>query len=699
MTTFLVKCPNPQCNLAGEIPEQYMGRRVRCKQCGQAFILQVSCAGKDTAPASIAPEQVLRAWQPGEIILDNYRVERALGEGSLGTVYLLSRKLTAEERFAVKQVTLAEPARLRIFAQVLQASLDLPAHPNLASCRFYRAVDGGLLLFTEYVDGAPLDEWIAQRKLNRLPDILDVAVQLAWGLHAAHEQGYVHTRVKPGNVLLTPERVVKVCDAWLALATMTGPKAMTTDYCSPEQASGQRLSRATDVWSWAVYVLEMFTGEVAWLNGSLAGDTLEGFLAYRPDDLDLPVMPQTLAELLRLCFRQDPKTRPPLPSIAEALTRIYKKETGEPYPRPLPAFPRRMGQTILSGERRTEPNIWLQRAVLSAGRDPAEAETIIQAWLGIVAEPELLIFDQACTLYEELLRSGRNDLEKKFASLCLEAAAAHEQAEDADGALPLYEMSLPIIERLWQQEKHRELEPVLAAIYQKKGMAVQQHHPAEAVSLFDRCLAIRELHVHQEGKHALEPELSLVYFHKAIALEQQGDAEGAVNQFDRCIDLYARQVQEEGHYEYAARLADACLHKSTLLKALDDAEGMDSLYAHCIPLLERLISEQNRHEVAAVLATLYLQQGSMLESLDDAEDALGLYDRCIAIREQVLQRDERHELEPELASVYMIKADLLQSLDESARAIDFYDRCIALYEQLLKMQDGSSSSLTWPWPI
>ena len=73
-----------------------------------------------------------------------------------------------------------------------------------------------IAVFAEYVAGGSLHDWIVDRKLTRLEDILDVAIQFAWGLDAVHEAGLVHQDVKPGNVLLTPNGVVKVTDFGLA---------------------------------------------------------------------------------------------------------------------------------------------------------------------------------------------------------------------------------------------------------------------------------------------------------------------------------------------------------------------------------------------------------------------------------------------------------------------------------------------------
>jgi serine/threonine protein kinase len=77
----------------------------------------------------------------------------------------------------------------------LQTWLDLPEHPHLVACRFFRTVGTELAIFAEYVEGGSLEHWIKERRLTQLEQILDVAIQFAWGLHAAHELGLVHQDV------------------------------------------------------------------------------------------------------------------------------------------------------------------------------------------------------------------------------------------------------------------------------------------------------------------------------------------------------------------------------------------------------------------------------------------------------------------------------------------------------------------------
>jgi predicted Zn finger-like uncharacterized protein len=254
MNKISVTCPH--CQTRYRIDEALLGKKGRCKKCQATFVL----ASPAVSPAS-------SVWADGQSVLDDFVVERKLGQGGMGAVYL-ARSRSNGQRFAVKTVLedrLGDPASRRHFLDELQTWIDLPEHPHLAACRFFRTVGDQVVIFAEFVEGGSLAEWIRDRKLTRLDQVLDVAIQFAWGLHAAHELGLIHQDVKPGNVLLTAEGVVRVTDFGLARARATAEAStggaaghsilvswggMTPAYCSPEQAEGQPLSRRTDVWSW-----------------------------------------------------------------------------------------------------------------------------------------------------------------------------------------------------------------------------------------------------------------------------------------------------------------------------------------------------------------------------------------------------------------------------------------------------------------
>jgi serine/threonine protein kinase len=143
--------------------------------------------------------------------LNDFVVERVLGEGGMGKVYLMKSQTTGM-RFAVKRAKGLSEGERRNFLAELQTWIDLPEHPNLVPCRFFRTVGDEVLIFAEYVEGGSLKNWIDSRRLyeggtqRTLERLLDTAIQFAWGLHCVHELGLVHQDVKPANVRWTRMR-------------------------------------------------------------------------------------------------------------------------------------------------------------------------------------------------------------------------------------------------------------------------------------------------------------------------------------------------------------------------------------------------------------------------------------------------------------------------------------------------------------
>lgn len=220
-----------------------------------------------------------------------------------------------------------------------------------------RRIEGAPAVFAEYVAGGSLRDWIDTGKLyaggaaESLKRILDIAIQFAWGLDYAHDQGLIHQDVKPANAMLTPEGALKITDFGLsatgALETqqlgepdttliVPGSGAMTPAYCSPEQANGFPLTRRTDLWSWALSVLEMFQGERTWPVGTIGAHALENYLDGEKNP-QLPQMPVPVAQLLQRCFQENPDDRPhTLREVADELRDSYRHLTGEAHPRPHP---------------------------------------------------------------------------------------------------------------------------------------------------------------------------------------------------------------------------------------------------------------------------------------------------------------------------------------------------------------------------
>lgn len=308
----------------------------------------VSGVLKEAFGETVAPVE----WKVGDTILDLYEVTGLLGQGGFGKVYRVHHKSWNMD-LAVKSPLpqlFADEKAVENFIREAETWVNLDLHPNIVQCHYVRTIGGIPRIFAEYIPGGTLHHWIAHRKLTTLDQILDVAVQFAWGLHAAHEKGLVHQDVKPLNVLMTPDGTAKVSDFGLArakpvietnittadgdLVTMAGK--FTVAYCSPEQSKGERLSRKTDIWSWGLSVLQMFTGAVTWQHGCQALLALASYQTVGgPCFLTKP--PDGVQRLLERCFQDRPEKRPQdMLKVAAELQEIYSKACGKVYERPEP---------------------------------------------------------------------------------------------------------------------------------------------------------------------------------------------------------------------------------------------------------------------------------------------------------------------------------------------------------------------------
>lgn len=218
-----------------------------------------------------------------------YRLERRLGRGGMGSVWLAARfDNEYEKKVAVKMVkrgmdTQEILRRFRMERQVL-AGLD---HPNIA-----RLIDGGSTpdglpyLVMEYVEGTPIDRYCESRKIAisvRLKLFRDVCAAVQY----AHQNLVVHRDIKAGNILVTSGGVVKLLDFGIAklirsefstlAAAETRPelRPMTLDYASPEQVRGDVITTSTDVYSLGVLLYKLLTGKFPYGPGAKSREALQ----------------------------------------------------------------------------------------------------------------------------------------------------------------------------------------------------------------------------------------------------------------------------------------------------------------------------------------------------------------------------------------------------------------------------------------
>lgn len=346
MTEFVVQCPS--CGQKHRVDEKSIGRNLQCAGCGTGFVVATEA-------------QIPAEWKVGDVILDLYEVKQIHQSGGMGLVYRVHHRGWNMD-LAVKSPRLGyfqTEAQKENFSRECEAWINLGLHPHIVSCYYVRTLGGIPRVFAEYIEGGSLKDGIVSRKVYEggpqvaLERILDVAIQVAWGLQHAHDQGLVHQDVKPANVLLTPDGTAKVSDFGLAKARVAAGEdfvaggvqrsilvscgGMTPAYCSPEQFDRQRVTRRTDIWSWGLSVLEMFVGEVGWPNGITAPAVLERLDDLRLENAGIPGPPGELVELLEECFAWQADDRPEnFRMISARLLGIYESVAGQAYNRELP---------------------------------------------------------------------------------------------------------------------------------------------------------------------------------------------------------------------------------------------------------------------------------------------------------------------------------------------------------------------------
>ncbi len=302
-------------------------------------------------------------FNKGSMLLDTYRIDTDPIQGGMGSVWRvhhqnwdvdLAMKRPKKEYFVTEN-------QKESFMRECESWINLGLHPNIVSCYYVREIDGVPTIFSEWMENGDLESHIQDESLYEGSEeevqkrLLDIAIQFAFGLNYAHEKGLIHQEVKPSNLLLSNNWDAKVSDFGLAnacstltilegewtvrednpFATIFTPSGGSTPaYCSPEQAAAQLLTRRTDIYSWAVSILEMYLGSRPWAHGSEATGPMVGLACNEYFESCRVSMPEKLSEVLACCMASKPDDRyHDFQEVVTKLKDIYLEIANEEYPR------------------------------------------------------------------------------------------------------------------------------------------------------------------------------------------------------------------------------------------------------------------------------------------------------------------------------------------------------------------------------
>ena len=266
--------------------------------------------------------------------IGHFTIVEKIGSGGMGEVYL-AEDCKLGRRVAIKLLSglfTNDEERLGRFQQEARTASALN-HPNILTIHDFGASDGTHYIATEFIDGETLRERL-YRGRQSIRDSLDIAIQTASALAAAHEAGIVHRDIKPENIMLRTDRLVKVLDFGLAKLSVTpatfgrsqigantapterhvltepGVIMGTVQYMSPEQTRGQALDVRSDIWSLGCVIYEMLVGTPPF-EGDNSGDLIAEIVKSHPTPVTKVVtdIPERFEEIVDKTLEKDPDER------------------------------------------------------------------------------------------------------------------------------------------------------------------------------------------------------------------------------------------------------------------------------------------------------------------------------------------------------------------------------------------------------
>jgi non-specific serine/threonine protein kinase/serine/threonine-protein kinase len=643
----------------------------------------------------------------GERRIGAYRIERELGHGGMGAVFLASR---ADDQYR-KQVAIKlvrTDLATSYFAEYLRAERQILAeleHPNIA-----RLLDGGVtsdgqpFLVMEYVDGVPIDAYCNRHALS-VDDRLRLFIKICAAVHYAHQRLVIHRDLKPANILVTADGEPKLLDFGIAKLVEAEDAGDTTEmmiatplYASPELMRGKRATTASDVYSLGVILYCLLTGHspysdtagVELLNAIVAGDIVKPSAAA--GRANLPAVPPAVLKrqlqgdldniVLRALHREPDERYASVELLAEDVRRH------------LASLPVLAG----SGSFLYDTRKFIRRNRIAVAAGVTVIASLVVATGVSVHHSRVAARERA--LAQQRLESLRNLTGTLLSQL-------HDSIQSLPGATQARKLMVQSALRYLgslEPETTRDRAQLLQLSDAYRKIGDVQGNPtnanlgdtagalasyAEAEQIVQRLLALDPNNAESRARHAL----LLQRLADTIALT--GDVRRAVAVSRQSLDLFVALAAKPGTIESRQQAGTAHIKLADLLGHpaflnLGDAAGALDHYRSALAIYE---STGNDATTRRYLGIVHERIGKMMEIAGRDRDALASYERSFEIR-RALAADYpvNANARRDLAIAHEKIGDLLISTAKPAEALPRFEEALKIFEALHTLDPSNANA-------
>ena len=253
----------------------------------------------------------------GQRINDRYQIIKSIGEGGMANVYLaLDTILDRNVAVKVLRGDLANDEKfVRRFQREALSASSL-SHPNIVEVYDVGEDNGNYYIVMEYIEGKQLKELLKKRERLTLSEVIDIMLQITDGMSVAHDAYIIHRDIKPQNIMILDNGMVKITDFGIAMAmnstqlTQTNSVMGSVHYLPPEQASGKSATLQSDIYSMGILMYELLTGKLPYKGDNAVEIALkhlkEAFPSIRAE---LPEIPQSVENIILKATAKNPKNR------------------------------------------------------------------------------------------------------------------------------------------------------------------------------------------------------------------------------------------------------------------------------------------------------------------------------------------------------------------------------------------------------